>query len=177
MKLKACLLNLVLSIGLLSCNSAIDAPDEYILTSSELKNLYKQKDHTYLLFWTDWCGGSKLTIENYYTAIKDSIQSRNLNSQIVLIAADETISLDAVKSKREEGFLSYYMDSPGGNALSNRIAVCNYIDEVFPNQEVSYLDWVAESMPTRILINKHGEILNPTLQKDIDTFIEAEIYN
>ena len=71
-----------------SCVSikSVNAPEEYIISKSELLELIKQKDKTLVLFWTNWCSDSKYALDSLWKiqgnfankAPQSSLPSRNL---------------------------------------------------------------------------------------------------
>ena len=154
-----CIVSLV-AITLSSCTSKINVPQEYIITKESLKDSLSVENESIVFFWTGWCGGSKMQLQNHYLPLADSIKSQDLDVKLLLIASDENIPLTEVQQYREKGISVFYLERPGTNPIANRMAIKKFINKSFPDNNFTHLDKFGFGIPVSMLIDKDLNIVN-----------------
>ena len=166
---------LFLTIFVSSCGSKLDMPQEYILTEEALKENLKQHDTNLVMFWTDWCGASKHRLETVYKSLVKQLESDSLNVQLILLAADQNVTVEQIIELRELGLNCYYIDRPGDNAILNRMRIKSYINNAFPDNKVEKINKFQFGIPVELLITKELEIVNALEYSKSAAFIEEII--
>lgn len=149
-----------ITILLSSCGSKLDVPSEYVLSEEALREKLGQQDTNLVLFWTDWCAASKHRIETTYKPLVEQLEKDSLDLQLILLAADENVSIEHLVELRELGLKCYYIENPGNNAIFNRMAIKSYINDAFPNNKVEKINKFQFGIPVELLITKELEIVN-----------------
>ncbi len=160
MKYIILIFGVIFAIVSTSCQSKLNVPSEYIISGNSLKNSLKQTDNNLVLFWTDWCGASKSRIEKYYKPLSAEIEKNDLDLKIILLASDENITLEDIDQLRNNGITCYYIEKPGGNAITNRMSIKRFINNTFPDNQIKKITEFQYGIPVELLITKDLEIIN-----------------
>lgn len=172
MKTKNILWLIVLTSILTSCSSKLDVDSKYIINQEALKDSLKQKEKTLVLFWTNWCGASKQTIKDHYLPMMDSIKRNNLDLKLILLASDENIKVETIEEQRALGISAFYIEKPGGIAILNRMSIKDFINDVFPDNEMEHISKFQFGIPVELLINKELDLIN---EKDENLSFEYKV--
>lgn len=158
--MKKLFIALSLILGLTSCASKIDVDQKYIITPAELKEMAQSKKTTFVLFWTDWCSGSKTTCNNTYIPLAEQFLKEHSDMQVIIIGADQNISLETIESHRAKGIQSFYLETPGNNGFVNRREIKAFAEEAFPDVVFPQMEDMMFAIPVRFMINENLEVLN-----------------
>lgn len=153
---------LIVCIALLlsaSC-AKLNVPQGYIISEAALKDSIQQNDTTLVLFWTNWCGASHNRLENYYKPLAQKVAADSLDLKIILLASDANISLEKIDAFRKLGISCFYIDQPGSTAIANRMAIKNYINNSFPENEIARIKGIQYGIPVELLMTKNLDIIN-----------------
>ena len=154
------LLVALIFILLSACTDPMDVDPQWIINPNELKIITQEHKRTYVLFWTDWCSGSKLTRDHLFIPFADTIHRSGLDMAVILIAADENIPLDTIKKQRDRGLNAFYLQAPGGSPFLHRRAIKNFIQEALPGNDLETVSGMFFPIPVKLVIDQDQKILN-----------------
>ena len=96
-----------------------------------------------------------------------------MDVQLILLAADQNVTLEQIDELRGLGFNCFYIDRPGNHPFVNRRAIKSYINSAFPNNEVKRTGGGQYALPVELLITSDLEIVNAVTYSKSAAFIEA----
>ena len=153
----------ILSFMATSCgNSNEKELLSYAISSDELETIIQGKANSLLLFWTSWCGGATSRIPQYIQD-QNEVTSKGLDIQLILIAADASITSAQIEAHRKAGIQSYYLKGAGTQPFFNRRIIKQFINKLLPGKNLQQLKGTVGNfgIPVELILNEQMEVLNP----------------
>lgn len=144
------------------------------VNSFQLQKLIKEKHHSVLFFWAEWCGASRTIIPKTYLALADSVYNNHIDANLILLCGSPSMD-SSVKALNIPGLHSYYITPCGsGFPMADRIEIKKYIQNMFPNYKFENMDnSLTYGIPITLIVDNKLKVIDKNGPQDVANLLDA----